>query len=107
MERTLANSGKQYYVTEIDAGLAGELTDDVAGDGSGAYNRGGMVRSSDIVLSVVLFTMFFVLGEMLLAHLMIYRPLTRFVIRLAFLLQYSMLIGCLLDYLDNRRGKDE
>lgn len=68
---------------------------------------GEFVRTIEILLLILLFTLCFVLTELIITHLVIFEAFRRFLIRLLFLALYSVLIYYLFDYFSGIFDKDK
>ena len=75
---------------------------------------GAFVRTVEILLLIFMFTFCFVTTEVIIAHFVVMDAFRRFLVRLLFLAQYSLLIYYLFDYFsglfkkdDNHRDVDE
>jgi|GEM_PF-4906366 hypothetical protein len=68
---------------------------------------GDFVRTIEILFLIVTFTLCFVTTELIIAHFVIFEAFRRFLIRLIFLAQYSVLIYYLFDYVSHIFEKDD
>ena len=67
---------------------------------------GEFVRTVEILLLIFMFTLCFVTTELIIAHFVIFEAFRRFLIRLLFLAQYSVLIYYLFEYFSQIIKKD-